>query len=157
MHKALFLIFFAAPFVAIPAFAAQSHDDHRTALAERAAKNVVITITRTDPDGARITETRQLSQTEFNALAGSDDLRIKSAAQIASESGAPPLPNPPLPGTLPDSTTSIDIHQRLNDWTRDTTYGRVPGGDWYLVKDVLEMHGPPPCNPNDDSCGNLPD
>lgn len=114
---------------------------------------IEVRITRQESGNVRVTETRTLSRAELVALVGNGELGTRDPV---GGSGPPPQPNPPLPGSLPDSTTSIDIHQRLDNWTRDTTYGRVPGGDWFLVKDVVEMHGLPKCNPNDDQCGQLP-
>lgn len=121
-----------------------------------AADVIEVKITRHEPGNMRVTETQILSRAEFIALVGNESARAKGAYDPAGTNGPPPLPNPPLPGSLPDSTTSIEIHQQLDNWTRDTIYGRAPGGDWFMVKDLVEMHGPPKCNPNDDDCGRLP-
>lgn len=139
--------------------AADSTPTARKPAAERkvpAADVIEVRITRHEPGNMRVTETRILTRSEFTALVGNERAGAKNVYDPSGTSSPPPQPNPPLPGSLPDSTTSIDIHQQLDNWTRDTTYGRVPGGDWFLVKDLVEMHGPPKCNPNDDDWGRLP-
>lgn len=116
-----------------------------------------MTVTAVESDGSRTVQTRQLSPADAAAL-GIAGTQIVVGGQVprGAANGAPPLPNPPLPGSVPVSTTRVDYHQELNGWTRDTSYGRVPGGEWGLLNDHLVNTGGPKCNPNDDDCGRLP-
>lgn len=102
-------------------------------------------------DGTHLVQTRNLSAYEAEAMGIVGGMSVKNTAN-----GAPPLPNPPLPGSVPPGTTRVDYHQELNGWTRDTSFGRVHGGPWELMNDHLIRNEPPKCNPNDDSCGQLP-
>jgi hypothetical protein len=102
-------------------------------------------------DGTELVQTRYLSIHEAEAIGVLGGTTAKSAMN-----GAPPLPNPPLPGSVAPGTTRVDYHQELNGWTRDTSFGRAPGGPWELMNDHLIRNEPPKCNPNDDDCGRVP-
>jgi hypothetical protein len=123
-----------------------------------ATQRFEMTLTSTESDGSRVVQTRRLNQAEAIAL-GVAGTQVIVGGEVAhgTANGAPPLPNPPLPGSIPISVTRVDYHQELNGWTRDTSYGRVPGGEWGLLNDhLVNTGGPPKCNPNDDDCGRLP-
>lgn len=103
-------------------------------------------------DGTRMVQTRNLSAYEAEAMGVLGGESVEGATD-----GAPPRPNAPLPGSVPAATTRVDYHLETNGWTRDTAWGRVLGGNWVILKDTLvNTAGPPDCNPNDDSCGQLP-
>lgn len=115
----------------------------------RSVSRFEITVTTVESDGTKTIQTRSLGAAEAATFFLGETTKDAS-------SGAPPLPNPPLPGSVPVSTTRVDYHQEVQGWTRDTSYGRVPGGPWQLMNDHLIRTDPPKCNPNDDNCGQLP-
>lgn len=118
---------------------------------QRITSRYEITVTTIEPDGTKTIQTRSLGAAEASAFFAG------GGASKGATDGAPPLPHPPLPGSVPVSTTRVDYHQEVQGWTRDTSYGRVPGGPWELMNDhLVRTDLPPQCNPNDDSCGNLP-
>lgn len=116
-----------------------------------------MTLTTTEDDGSRVVKTRRLSPADASAL-GLVGTQVIVGEQTSSgaANGAPPLPNPPLAGSVPAGTTRVDYHQEQNGWTRDTSYGRASGGPWQLMNDHLIRTEPPKCNPNDDDCGRVP-
>jgi hypothetical protein len=138
----------AALFAAHAAFAVKPTATHTR---HHPVDRYEITVTTVEADGTKTVQTRRLDKAEASTLFSSN------GTSKGATDGAPPLPDPPLPGSVPVSTTRIDYHQEAEGWTRDTSYGRVPGGPWELMNDHLVRTGlPPQCNPNDDSCGNLP-
>lgn len=87
------------------------------------------------PDGGVKRETRPLRADEIRSMGVFDS---RDAVAKGLEDGAPPTPNPPINGAVPDHLMRIDLHLVLNGWTRDTAYGRsTPGGPWQLIHDLL--------------------
>jgi hypothetical protein len=98
-----------------------------------------VTLISVLPDGELKRETRPLRADEIRAMGVFDQGAPVAKGQ---DDGAPPRPNAPINGSVPDDLMRIDYHRVLNGWTRDTAYGRnVPGGPWNLINDLLRRGG----------------
>lgn len=92
------------------------------------------------PDGGVKRETRPLRADEIRSM-GLFDARDGVAKAV--DDAAPPRPDEPTGGTVPDDLMRVNYHLAREGWLRDTAYDRtVPGGPWRLIHDHLRRGGP---------------
>lgn len=118
--------------------------------APRLKPSLTVTFTSENGDGTRIVETRHLDARQAEALG------IFSGPVLEAEGPpAPPVPRPPMNGSVPSTTTRVDIHQEDEYWTRDTTFSRA-GVTWIITNDTLKATRPPKCYTHPPQCDTLP-
>lgn len=133
---------------------ASSAESSRDLGAEIVARDAItVTLTSEPGDGSRLVETRILDTVRATAMGL---IGAEVPALQATGPQPPPQPRPPLDGTFPSGTTRVDVHQENDYFERDTTFTRVPGGQWFIMNDSIKGTRPAKCYTHPPECDTLP-